>query len=168
MEKLLMNILSFGLKPLYKRNIAYYKLIKEFRIKLPRHQNQAKQMTADEIEKHPFLPESAKYITVLDMSIHKPNVSESEIDLFYNKLNEIDFSFVFFKKYYKEFSNNINRLKPAGSKGNLDLIVLQRILQDDPLHPLKPFDVFGYHLKWKFKLTSPIYIWYKNGKRRKS
>lgn len=166
MVKLLMKVLSLVLKPLYKKNIAYYKLIKEFRDKLPRHQNQARQMSTSEVEKHPFLPKSAKFINVLDMSTHKPNVNELEIDLFYNKLNDIDFSLVFFKKHYKQFSSNINRLKPTSSKGDLDLIVLQKILQDDPHHPLKPFDVLAYHLKWKFKLTSPIYIRYKNGKRR--
>lgn len=166
MEQLFMNILSLGLKPLYEKNIAFYRLLKEFSNKLPRHQNQARKMTSDEIEKHPLLPESAKFITVLDTSTHKPNVSELEIDLFYNQLNDFDFSFVFFKKYYKQISKNLNRLKPAGAKGNLDLIVLQRILQGDFLHPLKPFDVLVYHLKWKFKLTSPIYIWCKNSRRK--
>lgn len=160
-----MNILSLGLKPLYERNIAYYKIIKEFRHKLPRHQNQATQLSVEEVDKNLLLPKSAKYVTVLNTSTHKPNLSELEIDLFYNKINDFNFSFVFFKSHYKEYTNNINRLRPTGSRGDLDLIVLQRILQDDPLHPLRPFDILIYHLKWKYRLTSSIYTRWIQAKR---
>ncbi|MBS1652350.1 MAG: hypothetical protein JSU07_10100 [Bacteroidetes bacterium] len=158
MEKLLMNILSFGLKPLYEKNIAYYNLVKDFRNKLPRHQHQAKKLSKEEIEKHPFLPKSAQYVTVVDTSTHKPDIKEADIDQFYNKINDLDYTFVFFKKHYKAHTADLNRLNPKSSKGNLDLIVLQKILQDDALHPLKPLDVAIYHVKYKLKI-SKVLLW---------
>lgn len=161
-----MNILTLGLKPLYEKNIAYYNIVRDFRNKLPRHQHQAKKLSAEEIDRHPFLPPTAKYVTVVNTATHNPDIKESDIDQFYNKINDLDLSFVFFKKHYKSYTDNLNRLNPKSTKGNLDLIVLQKVLQDDPLHPLKPFDVLIYHLKWKFKLTSPVYIRYINGKRK--
>lgn len=164
MSNIVVSILSFGLKPLYDKNAAYYKIIKDFREKLPRQQNQARQMTAEEIERHPFLPDSFKHITVVDTSNHKTTISEAEIDIFYNKLNEFDYSFVIFRNYYKRFTRNLNRFNPKAQNKNFDLVIIQSLLKDDPLHPLKPFDVLVYHLKWKFKLTSRIYMRLKYGK----
>ncbi|MES2285237.1 MAG: hypothetical protein V4547_06070 [Bacteroidota bacterium] len=157
MLDILLTIITFGLKPVYDKNLSYYKIIKEFREKLPRKQNQAKNLTAEEIERHPLLDNSFKHIMVLDTSNHRTTIGETEIDLFYNKLNEFDYSFMFFKEYYKSYTRNLNRFNPKAENKNFDLIFLQRVIKDDPLHPIKPFDVFLYHLKWKYKLTSSIY-----------
>ncbi len=157
--------MSFGLKPLYDKNISYYKIIKEFRERLPRQQNRAKSLTSEEIEKHPLLDNDFKYVNVINTSTHKTTVSEVEIDLFYNKLNDFDYRFVFFRNYYKSFTRNLNRFNPKAENGNFHLIIVQKLLQDDPEnHPLKPFDVFFYFIKWKFKLTSRIYVYFLNRK----
>ena len=42
MEKLFISVITLWMKPLYDKNMAYYKLTKEFREKLPRPQHQAK------------------------------------------------------------------------------------------------------------------------------
>ncbi len=38
--------------------------------------------------------------------------------------------------------------------------MLQEVLKESSTNPLKPFDVLVYHIKWKLKLTSPIYIYF--------
>lgn len=164
MEKILIYIITLGLKPLYEKNISYYKIVKEFREKLPRQQNQAKNLSTEEIEKNPFLHESFKYITVVDTSKHKTSISEPEIDLFYNKIDNFNYSFMFFKKHYQAFSRNLRRFNPKAVNGNFDLIVIQSILKDDNSNPLKPFGIFVMYLKWKWKYTSKIYLLYRKKK----
>ncbi len=151
------NIASLGLKPLYEKNYSYYKIVREFREKLPRAQNRARTITHEEIDRNPFLPDSMKYVHAVDVSTHKINVSEVELDLFYNRLNDFDYSFMFFRNHYRNFTKDLNRLNPKGENKNIDIVVLQDILQDDPLQPLKPFDVLVFHLKWEIKITSTIY-----------
>jgi hypothetical protein len=167
MGNILLNILSLGLKPLYEKNMSYYKIVKEFREKLPRQQNQARNLTEEEVQKHPFLHDSFKYFTVIDTSNHKTNVSESEIDLFYNKINDFNYAFIFFKKHYKDYTRNLNRFNPKAENKNFDLVIVQRLLKDDPLNPINPVDVFIMHLKWNYKLTSKIYIFFKFGKEKR-
>ena len=77
---ILLNILTLG----YRKNYSYYKLISDFRKKLPRPQNEARKITEEEIDKNPFLPESMKYINALDLSTHKTSISEQELDVFMN------------------------------------------------------------------------------------
>lgn len=56
------------------------------------------------------------------------------------------------------------RFNPKSENGNFDLVILQEVLKDNSIHPLKPFDVLIYHIRYKFKLTSKFYIWYKKKK----
>ena len=154
MTNFLINIITLGLKPLYEKNIGYYKLIKDFRIKLPRLQNQARHITDDEKNMH-F--ESVKYLTVLNVSSQKVNMSESDIDCFYNNLTDFDYRFVFFKNYYKNYTSNLNRFNPRVENSDFDLAVVQIILKDNPQYPLKPLNILMFHLKWKWKISAKIY-----------
>ncbi len=156
----ILNIITFGLKPLYEKNISYYKLISEFRVKLPRPQNQARKITDAEIDSNPFLPESMKYVNAIDVSTHKTSITEQELDVFMNSIRYFDYGFMLFKNHYKTYSANILRLKPTSTNKNFDLVVLQNVLQEDDIHPLKLSKVFIYHLKFKWKLTSRIYLKY--------
>jgi len=52
------------------------------------------------------------------------------------------------------------RFNPKSENGNFDLVMLQQVLKDDPTRPLAPIGVLVYHIKYKFKLTSIIYIRY--------
>jgi hypothetical protein len=159
MFDLILNIITFGLKPLYERNISYFNLIADFRLKLPRPQNEAREITDEEIDNNPFFHESMKHFSSLDLSTHKPSVSEQELDLFMNSIQYFDYSWMIFSSYYKAFSKNILRFKPISENGNFDLVMLQLILKDDPIHPLKPIPVLLYHLKYKIKPFSTIYRW---------
>jgi hypothetical protein len=167
MLDLVLNILTIGLKPLYEKNISYYNLIADFRKKLPRPQNEARQITDEEIDKNPFLPESMKYVNALDLSTHKTSISEQELDFFINTIQHFDYSCMLFKSYYKAYSQNILRFKPTSENGNFDLVMIQLVLKDDPIHPLKPLPVLLYHLKYKIKPFTTVYIWKSERKRRK-
>lgn len=158
MIEIIFNILTIG----YRKSNSYYKLISEFRIKLPRPQNQAKRLSDKEIEENPFIPDSFKHIYVYDLSTLKPSLSEQELDMFFNAVQEFDFSCMLFKKYYKLHSANILRLKPTTSEKSVDWVVLQKVLQEDDIHPLKPNNVFIHHLKYEWKSTSGIYLKYLN------
>ena len=160
--EILLNLLTFRLKSVYDRTNSYYLIVKEFKEKLPRPQNQAKNLTDFEIENHPILKNvpSAKFISVIDTSTHKTTVSEADLDLFYGKIVNFDYKSVVFKNHYKEFTRSLLRLNPEGFNKNFDLIVLQKLLQDDAMHPLKPFEVLIHHLKFKYKITSKPYVWF--------
>lgn len=159
MFDIILNILTLGLKPLYEKNLSYYKIIKVFREKLPRHQNEARKFSEQEKRNNPFFS-SLQHFTVIDLSTHRTSLSEAEIDIFYNKLNSFDYNFIIFKKYYKRYTSNLNRFNPKAEHKNFDLAMLQNVIKEDPLHPLKPIDVLLYHLKWKFKFTSKVYVWF--------
>lgn len=166
MANLILNILSLGLKPLYERHLAYYKIVKEFRDKLPRTQNQARTISDEEKEHHPLLS-GLKYMHVIDLATHRVSVSESDIDKFYNQLNNFNYHFILFTKYYRKFTTNLNRFDPKATNKDFHLVMVQNIIKDDPLHPLKPFDVLIFHLKWEYKLTSAIYVWFLRRNRKK-
>lgn len=159
MVNTILNIITIGLKPVYEKHLKYYKIIEEFRNKLPRSQNEAKGLTEEEKSKHPMLSD-LKYINVLDLSTHKVSVSEADIDIFYNKLNNFDFRFMLFKDYYKKYTNNLNRFHPKAENKDFNLVMVQQVLKDNPIKPIKPLDVLIFQLKWKVMLTSKPYIWF--------
>ena len=161
MLEIALNILTLG----YRKNYSYYKLISEFRIKLPRPQNQAKRLSEKEIEENPFFTDSLKHISVYDLSTLKTNVNEQELDMFFNAVKEFDFSCMLFKKYYKLHRANILRLKPNIDQKSVDWVVLQKVLQEDDIHPLKPNRVFIHHLKYEWTLTSRVYLKIRQRKR---
>lgn len=165
--EILINILTLGLKLVYDRTNSYYLIVKEFKEKLPRPQNQAKNLTGFDIDSHPILKNipSAKFISVIDTSTHKTTISESDLDLFYGKIVNFEYKSVIFKKHYKQFTKDLLRYNPKSQDKDFDLIFLQNKLQNNSI-PLKPFEVLVYHLKFKYKITSKSYCWFlrKKGK----
>ncbi len=161
----ILNIVTFGLKPLYEKNISYYNLIVEFRKKLPRPQNEARKITDAEIDSNPFLPKSMKYVNALDVSTHKTSITEQDLDLFMNSIRYFDYSFMLFKSHYKAYSNNILRFNPQSANKNFDLVVLQEVLKNDSINPLKPFDVLIHHLKYELNPSSKLYLMYRKKRR---
>ncbi|BDQ12128.1 hypothetical protein [Sediminibacterium sp. TEGAF015] len=154
----LLNILSLGIRPLYEKNLTYYKVVKNFREKLPRPQNNATTIKEGEREKIglPLL----KGINVVNLASFKTSISESEIDQFFNKLEYFDYSFILFPNYYKKYTSNLMRFKPNAQNGDFNLFMVQQVLKENPLKPLHPIHVFIHHLKWEIKLTSRVYVWW--------
>lgn len=157
MYNILMNIFTLGLKPLYDKHLQYYLIVKEFSEKLPRSQNQARPLSDE--KKRSLLGNSGSYITAIDLSTQKVSISESDLDVFYNKLNQFDYSFILFKKYYQSYTENLNRLQPKAENRDFGIAVVQFVL-NNPIKPLKPISVLLYHLKYKYTLTSKIYVWW--------
>ena len=157
----LLNIVTLGLKIVYDRTNQYFLIVKDFREKLPRPQNQAKSLNKNEIDSHHLLKHipSLKLINVIDTSNHKQNITEVELDVFYDRLNDFDYRYVVFKKHYKEFTKDLLRYNPKSQDKDFDLIFLQNKLQNNSI-PLKPFEVLVYHLKFKYKITSKSYSWF--------
>ena len=63
-----------------------------------------------------------------------------------------------FKDYYKNYTSNLNRFNPKAVNKDFNLVMVQLVLKDNSLKPIKPFDVLIFQLKWEVKLTSKIYI----------
>jgi hypothetical protein len=106
-------------------------------------------------------------INVVDLSTYKTSITEADIDQFYNKLEYFDYSFMLFPDYYKRFTANLKRFKPKAENKNFNLFMVQQVLKENSLKPLKPIPVLMHHLKWKIKWTSSIYIWFHNRAKKK-
>ena len=141
------NILTLG----YKKNNSYYEIIREFKEILPRPQNKAKQVDTS------LLPNELKFMSVVNVATHKTSITEKDLDIFYNRINNFDYSFVLFKDYYKAYTENLNRFNPQAENKNFDIVWLQTVLYSDST-PLTFFKVFAYHLKYKWQLTSKLYL----------
>jgi hypothetical protein len=152
---------------LYKKNTLYYRIIREFRGKLSPRQNRWKELSKSDIEKIPNHPKTMEYVTVINVSTHETSVTRSELDVFLNRIEDFDYFSVLFEKYYRERTENILRLKPKPENKNFDLIILQKVLKDDPIHPLEFRKIFIHHIKWEWKLTSYFYTWKIRRKKRK-
>ena len=85
-------------------------------------------------------------------------LTAEEIELFYEKLNKFDFSFVFFSDYYKKYIANLNRFKPKSINGPMDLTFLMIAIAEDKWKPTKPYDILVYNLKYKNRLTSKLFL----------
>lgn len=169
MIDLILNILSLGLKPLYEKHLQFHQIIKDFRNKLPRPQNQAKTLTKEDKDKIWWMKgTSLEHFSVLNLGTHRVSLTETDLDDFYNKLNNFDYSFILFKKYYMEYIINLNRFNPVAQNKNFELAVLQTALEADKLRPTKPFSVLCFHFKYRYKLTSKPYIWFRERKRNKN
>jgi hypothetical protein len=169
MVDIILNILTFGLKPLYEKHLKFHNIITDFRNKFPRPQNQAKTLTDEDKDKIWWMKgTSLKHFSVLNVGTHKISLSENDIDDFYNKLNNFDFSFMLFKRYYLGYIRNLNRFNPIAENKNFELAVLQKAIEIDNLRPTKPFSVLWFHVKYRFNLTSKPYMWFKKRKRIKN
>ena len=154
---IILNILTLGLKPLYERHYSFYSILVEFRNKLPRRQNEARKLTEKELENNIVLKDISKIMTVVDLSTQKISLTESDIDDFYNKLNNFNYEFIIFKKYYKSIETNLNRFNPIAENKNFDIAILKDLLTEKKSRPLRPIPVLIYHIKYKYKLTSWIF-----------
>ena len=99
--------------------------------------------------------------------LEEVSLTEVDIDTFYNKLNNFDFSFIFFSEYYQKYIANLNRFKPQAKDENIDLTFLMIALAEDKWKPTKPFPIFFYHLRYKYKLTSRFFLSHQKKKNRK-
>ena len=77
---ILLNILTLGLKPLYKKHYSFFLILVEFRNKLPRKQNEALKISEKDLENNLILNNLSGIMTVVDLSTQKTSLTESDID----------------------------------------------------------------------------------------
>lgn len=94
-------------------------------------------------------------------------ITPADIDSFYTKLNNFDFSFMFFSKYYRKYITNLNRLKPESDDSNPDLTLLRVALAENQWKPTTPSSIFIHHIKYENKITSKAFIAYQKKQNRK-
>ena len=85
------------------------------------------------------------------------NLTTDDVDKFYDELNSFDFHYSLFRKYYQNYIENINRFKPE-VENNFDITFLKIAIAEDKWKPTKPLDIFKYHIRYKYKLTSKLFI----------
>lgn len=150
-----LNILTLGTRNIYQKHLLFHNIVSDFRDKLPRPQNSARELSQNEKDKHPLMKNSTlSHSTVLDLSTHQSTVTERDLDEFYNRLNNFDLEFMFSQNHYRSFVKNLIRLKPKAENKNMDLVILQKALE---MTDTKPSKVLFYHLKYKWKMSSWIY-----------
>lgn len=92
-------------------------------------------------------------------------INPTDIDQFYNKLNELNF--LFFKKYYRKYIANLNRLKPDPDDKNPDWTLLQIAVAESDYKPTLPWDIFIHRLKYDYAPTSKPFVAYQKKQNRK-
>lgn len=85
------------------------------------------------------------------------NLTKDDIDEFYSEINAFNFRFSLFGKYYQNYIDNINRFKPE-EENNFDITFLKIAIAEDKWKPTKPLDIFNYHIRYRYKLTSKLFI----------
>lgn len=90
-------------------------------------------------------------------SLQEAPLTVADIEEFYTTINNRKFRFSLFGSYYKKYIENLNRFKPV-EENNFDVTFLKIAIAEDKWKPTKPYPVFIYHLKYKFKLTSFFFI----------
>lgn len=90
--------------------------------------------------------------------IEEVNLTVYDIEEFYSKLDNFDFSFVLFSEYYRKYIANLNRFKPQIENVNPDLTFLLIAIAEDKWKPTKPLDIFKYNVRYRYKLSSSFFI----------
>src|SRR5690606_34679346 len=89
----------------------------------------------------------------------------SDIEDFFKRLDDFDFKFVLFQKYYIKYIENLNRFKP--DLDNPDITFLRIALAENKWKPTKPFPILVHYLKYGFRFTSKPYISHQKKENRK-
>ena len=98
---------------------------------------------------------------------NEKELTKADIDEFYNRLNNFNFRFILFPKYYRKYITNLNRLKPQPEDSNTDLTLLRVALAPNEWKPTTPFAIFIHHLKYDNRITSKPFIAYQKKQNRK-
>ena len=85
-------------------------------------------------------------------------LSVADIDDFFQKINNFNFSFMFFAEYYRKYIENLNRFKPDTEEQNPDITFLLIAIAEDKWKPTQPFHVLKHLIQYKYPLTSLLFI----------
>lgn len=120
----------------FKGNRDFFKLLSDFQDKLPPQQKRAQKIDA------PMLP----YVTVIDTTPMKMNLTTADIDLFQKKLENFNYNLIFFKrKKIESYSKNLQRLIRDAGWEKFGIALVQNLLEDETFKDSKPY-LFGYRI----------------------
>jgi len=129
---MLLSIVLWVVKIIFKPNHDFFKLLYEFQKELPPSQKRAK-------EKNGVI----EYFTVLDTTNMKMNIDTHYIDLFQKKLEIFNYNRIIFnRKEIKAYSENIQRIIRTSPWEKFGIAVIQSILEDEENKSKKPY-LFG-------------------------
>ena len=94
-------------------------------------------------------------------------ITKAEIEAFYDQLDNFDFRWVLFSKYYRKYVANLNRLRPESKDEDPDLTLLRVALAENEWKPTTPFAIFIHHLKYDNKITSKPFIAFQKKQNKK-
>lgn len=119
-----------------KGNRDFFKLLSDFQDKLPPQQKRAQKTFT------PLLP----YVTVIDTTQMKMNLTTADIDLFQKKLENFNYNLIFFKrKKIESYSKNLQRLICNAGWEKFGIALVQNLLEDEAFKSNKPY-LFGYNI----------------------
>ena len=90
-------------------------------------------------------------------NLENVKLTKDDVDKFYDEINSFNFRFSLFGKYYQNYIDNINRFKPE-EDNYFDITFLKIAIAEDKWKPTKPLDIFKHHIRYKYKLTSKLFI----------
>ncbi len=93
--------------------------------------------------------------------LQEESLTVQDIESFYDAINNFDFKSTIFSEYFQKYIDNLNRFKPQELDGTIDLTFLKIAIGEDKWKPTDPQDVFLYHIKYKYKLTSKFFLSHK-------
>ena len=129
----LLSFLSTVVFFITKGNRDFFKLIDDFNSKLPPSQKKAKK-------------NNLAFMTHIDTTNMKMNLSTEEIDLFQKELELFKYNRILFrKKKIISYSNNIQRLLRTSGWEKFGVAIVQNLLEDDSFKSSKPY-LFGYKI----------------------
>ncbi|WP_157491852.1 hypothetical protein [Gelidibacter mesophilus] len=100
----------------------------------------------------------SEFRTRLSSSESQAKITKSDLDQFYIQLKTFDSRFKLFPKYYHNYIENLNRLRPDLDDTHPDWTFLKIALADKKSKPTKTLPIFVYHIKYVYKITSPLFI----------
>lgn len=131
LEDLVYNSILF----MVKGNRDFFKILKDFQDKLPPKHKRATKRN-----------DISTYITTLDTTNMKMNLTTQDIDLFHKKLENFNYDRIFFKrKKIISYSKNIQRLLSTSQWEKFGIAMVQTVLEDDTFKKSKPY-LFGQRI----------------------
>lgn len=109
----------------------------------------------------------SEFREILTSSKNQEQIKKTDIDAFYQKLNNYDFNFIFFRKYYLKYIANLNRLKPQPEEKNPDLTLFRSALKENKWKPTTPFSILIHHIKYENRFTSKAFVAFQKKQNRK-
>ncbi len=128
-------LMTFLLQRLFGGNKEFFKIIDEFRKKLPPKDKKAKSSFNEHLG-----------LQHMNLDTLETNIEKSDLDYFLKQLEDFDYKSVYFnKKQIKSYSENLQRLIKTTSWEKFGVGILQELLEGENYKKRKPY-LLGYKI----------------------